>query len=135
MTQLCQHADQLREWGVSVVLVTFSTAGYGRVWLQEVCAAFTLLIDRERETYDLYGLKRSVLRSWNLKTLWLYVRLLLSGRKWQGIKGDSAQLGGDFVIDAQGIVRLAHPSKDPTDRPAVDDLLPLLQGLASATPH
>ena len=58
--------------GVVVLLVTFSTAGYGRVWLEEVCKVFSLLIDREREVYARYDLKRSVLRSWNLKTLALY---------------------------------------------------------------
>jgi peroxiredoxin len=119
--------------GVAVVLVTFSSVGYGRVWLKEVCEAFTLLIDRERETYALYGLKRSLRSSWNLRTIWAYIRLMLKGRKWKGIKGDSAQLGGDFVIDAQGIVRLAHPSKDPTDRPKVDDLVRTLAQLTDGS--
>ena len=130
MTQLCQHADELRRLDVHVLLVTFSTAGYGRVWLQQVCLAFLLLIDRERDAYVRYGLKRSLRQSWNLRTWWLYLRLLLSGRKWRGIQGDSAQLGGDFVIDVEGVVRLAHPSNDPTDRPAVEDLLTTIRHLS-----
>ena len=68
-------------------------------------------------------MERSLARSWNLRTIWRYVRLLTSGRRWRGIQGDSAQLGGDFVVDAEGIIRLAHRSHDPTDRPDVDDLL------------
>ena len=129
MTQLCQQQDELEQLGVEVVLVTFSSAGYGRVWLKEVCSAFRLLIDRERAVYARYGLKRSLLRSWNLKTVRKYVQLMRAGRRWRGIQGDSAQLGGDFVIDAQGVIRLAYPSRDPTDRPAVTDLLAVLRQL------
>jgi peroxiredoxin len=61
--------------------------------------------------------------------MWRYVRLLTAGRKYRGIQGDSAQLGGDFIVDTNGIVRLAYRSHDPTDRPSVDDLLNLLQQL------
>jgi hypothetical protein len=45
------------------------------------------------------------------------------------LPGDSAQLGGDFVVDASGVVRLAYRSHDPADRPAAGDLLALLQQL------
>jgi len=55
-----------------------------------------------------------------------YVQLMRAGRRWRGIQGNSAQLGGDFLIDVQGIIRLAYRSHDPTDRPAVTDLLFLL---------
>lgn len=133
MTQLCQQQDELEQLGVEVVLVTFSSAGYGRVWLKEVCSAFLLLIDRERAVYDRYGLKRSLLRSWNLQTVRKYVQLMRAGRRWRGIQGNSAQLGGDFVIDAQGVIRLAYPSRDPTDRPAVTDLLAVLRKLEGDT--
>ena len=132
---MCQHRDELERLGVEVVLVTFSSAGHGRVWLKEVCSAFRLLIDRERATYIRYGLKRSLLRSWSLKTVRKYVQLMRAGRRWRGIQGDSAQLGGDFIIDPQGIVRLAYPSRDPTDRPEAADLLVRLRELAGAKEH
>jgi len=62
-------------------------------------------------------------------TLWRYVQLLTSGRPWRGIQGDSAQLGGDFVVDREGVIRLAYRSHDPTDRPAVEEILRLLNTL------
>ena len=91
-------------------------------------------LDPERTVYATYGLERSFRRSWNLKTMWRYVRLLTSGRQWRGIQGDSAQLGGDFVVDAGGIVRLAYRSYDPTDRPPVANLLALLRQLDISKP-
>jgi len=111
---------------VEVLLITFSSVGYGRIWLEEVCSTFRLLIDRERTVYGTFGLERSLLRAWSLKTTWRYVQLRRVGYRWRGIQGDSAQLGGDFIIDAEGIVRLAHRSRDPTDRPSVDRLLTVL---------
>ena len=59
--------------------------------------------------------------------MWSYVKFLSSGRKWRGIQGNSAQLGGDFIIDAGGIVRLAYRSGDPADRPAVEKLMDILR--------
>ena len=65
--------------------------------------------------------------------MWRYVQLLASGRKWRGIQGDSAQLGGDFIVDANGVVRLAYRSYDPTDRPSVDTLINQLGDLRKDT--
>ena len=132
MTQLCQHTDELKRLNVEVLLITFSSVAYGRVWLKEVCSTFRLLIDRKRTNYGTYGLKRSFLRAWSLKTVRRYVELMRAGRRWRGIQGDSAQLGGDFIVDAEGIVRLAYRSEDPTDRPPVEQLLVALRQLGAA---
>ena len=91
-----------------------------------------MLLDPERSVYRAYELERSLWRSWNLRTIWRYVRLLTSGRRWRGIQGDSAQLGVDFVVDPDGSVRLAHYSHDPTDRPDSNDLLALLRDSRAA---
>ncbi len=99
---------------------------WGQIWLQETQAPFLLLLDQTRGSYRAYGLERSLLRSWGPKIIWQYVRLLLSGRRWRGIQGDSGQLGGDFIIDTNGILRFTHPSRDPADRPSMDQLLAVL---------
>ena len=70
--------------------------------------------------------QRSLLRSWSLKTVQSYVQLMRAGRRWRGIHGDSTQLGGDFVVDADGVVRLAYRSHDPTDRPSVEQFFTVL---------
>lgn len=129
MAQLCQHQDKLKQLNVEVLLVSFGAPEVAKVWLEESCPSFRLLLDPERVTYRTYGVEHSWLRSWNLKTLWRYIQLLSAGRKWRGIQGDSAQLGGDFIIDTDGIVRMAYRSHDPTDRPPVTNLLAILQQL------
>jgi peroxiredoxin len=129
VAQLCQHQDELEQLNTEVLIVSFGTLPAAQAWLEETCSPFHLLLDQGRKVYDAYGLERSLLRSWNLATIWRYVQLLTSGRQWRGIQGDSAQLGGDFIVDKDGIVRLTYRSHDPTDRPPASDLLNHLQQL------
>jgi peroxiredoxin len=51
---------------------------------------------------------------------------LAQGRKWRGIQGDSGQLGGDFIVDQQGIIRMAYRSHDPTERPKIEEIIQVL---------
>lgn len=135
MAQLCQHLEEIQRLNVEVLIVSFGSLPGAQTWLEETCSPFRLLLDPERTVYRAYELERSLRRSWNLRTLWRYVRLLTSGRKWRGIQGDSAQLGADFIIDAEGIVRLAYRSHDPTDRPPAADLLETLRRLDQRNHH
>ena len=127
MAQLCQHLDELEQLNTQVLIVTFGSLMGAQAWLKETCSPFRLLLDPERGVYQAYGLERSLLRSWNLHTIWTYIKLLSSGRRWRGIQGDSAQLGGDFIIDSQDRIRLAYRSHDPADRPPVEDILDILR--------
>jgi alkyl hydroperoxide reductase subunit AhpC len=111
----------------NVVTISFGTPYWARIWLEETRSPFPLLLDSERTAYQAYGLERSLLRSWGWQTMSYYARALWNGEEWRGIRGDSSQLGGDFIVDSKGFVRLAHPSRNPTDRPPVGELLSLLQ--------
>jgi hypothetical protein len=104
-------------------VITFGEAPLANAWLQETGAPFTLLLDPGRMAYRAYGLEYSLVRSWGPRAIWAYAQLLLGGRRWRGIQGDSGQLGGDFVIDAGGVLRFAYRSHDPADRPNVERLL------------
>lgn len=112
-----------------MLLLSFGTPSGARAWLKETGAPFPLLLDPSRNVYKSYGLRRSWHGSWNPRTLWRYIQLMMAGRRWRGIQGDSTQLGGDFVIDRHGTVQLAYRSEDPTDRPTIGDLLAVLRRL------
>ena len=114
-----------------MVIISFGSPYNAQLWEKETQSQFTLLLDPDRNAYRAYGLERSMLRSWGLNTFLTYSRLMLSGRKWRGIQGDSGQLGGDFIVNANGIIRLAYYSRDPSDRPSVSHLLDILGPTAS----
>jgi len=130
VVQLVPRYDEIRAHHAEVVTISFGTEYWARMWLQETGSPFRFLLDPERAAYHAYGLKSSILRSWMPQNLWYYARAVWQGRERFGRRGDPHQLGGDFIIDNQGIVRLAHPSSDPTDRPPVDLLLRTLTRLA-----
>ena len=129
MAQVVPHKYAFESLKTNVVTISFGTPHWAQVWLEETQSPFPLILDRERAAYQAYGLERSLLRSWGWQTLSYYARALMSGEQWQGIRGDSGQLGGDFIVDSKGIVRLAYPSRNPTDRPPVEELLSVLQRL------
>jgi len=131
VARLCQHEGELKRLNTEVVLVSFGQQEEAGDWLQEVCSSFQMLLDPERKVYSSYKLKHSWVSSWNLKTLAYYVRALMGGREWRGIIGDSAQLGGDFIIGRDGMFLLKHPSKEATDRPKVSDILNILRDSCS----
>lgn len=112
-----------------MLIISFGVERWARAWLRETDVSFPLLLDQDRRVYRAYGLQRSALRAWAPRVLWYYVRQLAAGRRLRAIAGDPHQLGGDFIIDRHGIVRLAHRERDPVDRPPVARLLEILRGL------
>ena len=123
MAQLRHFEAELRQRDVQVLIISFGTEFWARAWQQDTDVPFPLLLDPGRAAYRAYGLERSFVRVWSPKVMWHYTRRVLAGQKLKSIQGDPHQLGGDFVIDAAGVIRLARRSRDPVDRPAVDTLL------------
>jgi peroxiredoxin len=132
VAQLCQRQADFSELGAEIVVISFGPGSLARAWLDETGSPLRLFLDPKREAYRAYGLEYSLARSWGPRAIWTYARLLLRGRRWRGIQGDSGQLGGDFVVDRQGILRLAYRSKDPADRPSVESLLAALRQIEPA---
>lgn len=127
--QLHPYYDEIKALNSEVIVISFETGYWVQVWLAETEAVFPLLLDPTRSAYQAYGLERSLLRSWSPKNLWYSLKARLGGRKVITTGADTGQLGGDFIVDAGGMIRLAHRSQDPTDRPAVAKLLSVLKQL------
>jgi peroxiredoxin len=129
--RLHRQRDALQRLNAEVLLITFSGAAQARRWQDETGIDFPMLIDANRSAYRAYGLRSSVWRVWQPKVWLRYVRMMLRGWQWRGIQDDPHQLGADFIVDADGALRFAHWSEDPTDRPGVDALLSMLQQVQS----
>lgn len=129
MAQVAAHTTELAALQTEVITISFESSYWTKVWLEETNSPFPFLIDAERAAYKAYGLQASALRAWSPRTLWFYVNAAWKGRERLGKRGDTDQLGGDFTVDQQGTVRLAQPSRDPMDRPAVELILKTLREL------
>ena len=88
---------------------------------------FPVLSDQERKTCEAYGLGSvSWQRIFSPGTVWAYLKHFALGGRYDHQSSDWKQLGGDFILDANGFVTFEHHSTAPHNRPQVGQLVSLL---------
>ncbi len=124
MSQLRQHEAEFHARNVAVVIVTFEGEAFARAYRDETRLPFPILLDPEATLYAAYGMQRG--GRWQIlgPASWGgYLRLMLRGRLPRRPTGDIYRLGGDVLVDPQGVVRLHFVSRRPVDRPDVATIL------------
>ncbi len=117
---------ELERRHTSVLVVSFGAPALVEALRVQLALPFPVAVDADRRVYQAYGMARgSAWRIWHPRTLWRYLSLRLRGaRRQRAHDGDDLhQLGGDFVIDDDGVLRLCHASARPDDRPPIAALL------------
>jgi peroxiredoxin len=121
-----KKADEIRHLWAEVLVVTQASPPQLTAFLRDHPTPFRLAGDPTRGAYRRFQLGRT---SWGTilrpRSIWHYLKLLFRGWTPQrpGREEDVLQLGGDFILNEEGQVVYSHPSKDSTDRPAVDQLV------------
>jgi hypothetical protein len=109
---------------IDVAVVTFEAQWRAVAYVEQTQLTWPLLLDAERRLFDAYGMGRGRLHEvmgWNA---WqVSIRALLRGRRLRWPTGDVFQLGGDVLINPQGIVSLHHVGRGPSARPSIETLL------------
>lgn len=107
-----------------IVVVTFATPELLAGFEAELELGLELLADPDRALYAALGLGRgSVARVWLHPRVWRrYARLVVTGTRLRRAQGDTLQLGGDAVLDAEGRLSWIHRSDGPEDRPTLGRL-------------
>ena len=65
------------------------------------------------------------------RAIWHYLMVLLRGTRVRWPTGDTSQLGGDVLVDPQGIVRFEQVAA-PGGRPKFETLAGTVRGVKSA---
>jgi peroxiredoxin len=128
---------EFRQLGSEVLVISFAPPPLVAAYLAETPMPFQVVSDASGASYQALGLGRT---SWGAMlrpgVLGRYLGHMFRG--WMPRKTskdeDIFQLGGDFVIDGQGRVVYAYRSAEPTDRPAVDELLAAVRRAGSTNP-
>lgn len=131
MSQLRQQQTRLEELNVDVKIVVFDNDFMAKAYVAQSQLTWPLLLDSERKLYSAYGMLRG--NSWTLYNpiaIAGYVRVILRGTPPGRPGKDWGQLGGDVVIDPDGIIRLHHVSTDPHDRPSMQQIFDVIEGNA-----
>jgi peroxiredoxin len=129
--------EDFRRLGVEVLVVTQARPEMLAIFLSEQPLPFPAVADPERIAYRAFGLERT---SWAKMlgpgVILRYLRLVLGGWLPKRPRGgeDVLQLGGDFLLDAEGRLVYAYRSMTPTDRPGVEELLEAVRDRTPFTP-
>lgn len=117
--------DRVERFGdAPVVVVTFAEVERLAPYRSALELPFVLLSDRDRGVYRRYELARgSWWRIYGVRTLRMYARLLRAGRRPTRPTEDTMQLGGDFVIDQDGMIAFAARPVSPATRPSVEAII------------
>jgi peroxiredoxin len=117
---------ELQQLGAEVLVVSFAPPPRVAAYLAKYPQPFPVVSDPSLAAYRAFALERTPVRTlFRLGVIGRYLRLMFRGwlPKKPGGGEDILQLGGDFLLDADGVVRYAHPSTEPTDRPSAAELL------------
>jgi peroxiredoxin len=117
-----------RELNAEILVVTAAALPRLAEFAQRRRLPFPMLSDRRARVYRAYGLEDDPLAQALGPRLAALADLL---RRDRPDAGAVMHTGGDFVVDARGIVRFAHSSEDPTDRPTVERLLEVVAEAAN----
>jgi len=95
-----------------------------RIRTRQLCDAhripFRCLADPDRQAYRAFGLERGSLgQVMGPDVMFKTMRSLFRGN-FGPPGGDVFQLGGTFVIGKDGLIRLAHAARDPSDLLSMD---------------
>jgi hypothetical protein len=128
VSQLRQRADELERLGVDVLVVSFEAGSIVQAYARTTGLPFPIVVDAQRELYRAYGMLHGKKRDlFGPASVWVYLRLMLRGRRLRLPTGDPAQLGGDVLVDPAGRVRVHHVGSGPADRPAIGALLDVVR--------
>jgi len=122
---------ELAGLGVSVLVVSFGQREGARRWAEETKCPFPVLLDPHRKIYQAFGLYRSVFKVWSISCLVYYAEQISTGRElpkpFENIHDDPQQMGGDFLLSADGTVNFTHPSQAANDRPSIGQIINAVQ--------
>ncbi len=122
--------QRYRDAGAELIVATMGDVEETDRFRRKFDAPFTFLADSEQTAYRAYGLDRGTLGQIAGPRVWLpAIKALARGGTGKPV-GDILQMPGTFVIDREGIVRLAHYPKHQADRPRPDDVVGVLEGIS-----
>lgn len=127
MGTIIQNHEQLINAGVKILIVSFGEQAGAIKWLEQTQCPFDMVLDGERKIYQAFGLSKSVYKVWCIESLVYYAEQLVAGRElpkpFENVHDDPHQMGGDFLLDSQGVIKMSYCGKSSTDRPSIDQIL------------
>ncbi len=133
LTQLRRYEQQFEELEIKVSVFAFDNEWMAQAYIQETGLPWPVIRDPDRSLYHAYGMGR--VNWWGIfgpRAVWQYLKLMFAGRMPSKPGEDWRQLGGNVLVDPQGIVQLHFVSKSPHDRPSIEQMLAIVRDSKSS---
>lgn len=127
MSQLRHSYPKFRELNAEVLAIAAVGLGPLEKFARELGLPFPVLSDSTAQIYRAFGLGKGL--AIHPRTPIQFARLVWREKRFYRPVGNIMQIGGDFIVDDAGLIRYAHSSEDPTDRPEAAELLRLIREL------
>ena len=111
------------------MVVSFGSLEGIKTWKEETRCLYPVISDPERKTYEVFGLARSISKTFCSQVSRFYSeQLMAEGELPEAHLGDDfLQMGGDFMINmtdrSRPKVQFAYPSQSASDRPSNQQIL------------
>lgn len=130
VAQLRDRKEAFDQRNARVVSVGMGTPAMAAHFKSTQDVPFTLLVDKERETYKALAIGKGSTLDLVGPRVWKgALKSLASGNMQVGIRGNPYQLGGVVIAKVGGEIVYLHRSKDASDNPPVEELLAALDQL------
>ena len=121
MSQLRQSYSDFQQLNTAIIALSTVDLNLLNRFSRELQLPFPLLSDANGNTYRAYRLGKGL--TIRARTLLEFAHLIWREKRLYRPIGNVLQVSGDFIVDANGIIRFAHSNEDPTDRPNAPELL------------
>ena len=122
-----EHQQDFRDKGAALAAIGLGDRNYARLFREETGIAFPLLIDEQRQAYQVAELRNAnllhLLRPDNAEAR---KRARAAGHRQVKLGQNPFQLGGSFVFGPGSVDRFAHISETFGDNAAIPALLAAL---------
>jgi len=132
VVQLRDDRKLFEELGAGIVLIGQGEPADAAAFTERMQQPFECLVDPDRSAYRAYGLVRATTSQILTPQVALpFLRANLRRQTQQkGLQGGSfLQMPGTFVIDTDGVLRMAHRNRHIADTPSTQQLLEVLNRL------
>lgn len=119
---------ELDESNVIVKIVAFDNDFMAKAYVASAGLTWPLLLDLNQEVYRDYSMQRGTFwQLYNPLSILKYLLLIATGTPPGKPGRDWNQMGGDVLIDPDGVVRMHFVSNNPHDRPSVKKILGIIE--------
>lgn len=125
MVAVSDHRDTF-EPDVEIVVITFTAVENVKRYGEINDVPFRILVDPDRRVYMAYGLGRGSYRrvyGWSAARRYFQIFREHGFADLRRATDDTLQLGGDFVINAEGVLTYGFWGAGPDDRPTPAELV------------